>query len=81
MRNSLEYLVNSGQAIINSDGTLSYVGYNGFTRVPTRATANGSTVTDVSSRTYVFYSPKAIDEIEAAKQIKRTERDIAEGFM
>lgn len=81
MRNSLEYLVNSGQAIINSDGTLSYVGYNGFTRVPTRTTTNGSTVNDVSSRTYVFYSPKAIDEIEAAKQIKRTERDIAEGFM
>ena len=81
MRNSLEYLINSGQAIINSDGTLSYVGYNGFTRVPTRTTTNGSTVNDVSSRTYVFYSSKPIDEIEAAKQIKRTERDIAEGFM
>jgi len=80
MRNSLEYLVNSGQAIINSDGTLSYVGYNGFTRVPTRTTTNGATVNDVSSRTYVFYSPKPIDEIEAAKQIKRTERDITEGF-
>lgn len=80
MRNSLEYLVNSGQAIINSDGTLSYVGYNGFTRAPTRTTTNGTTVNDVSSRTYVFYSPKPIDEIEAAKQIKRTERDITEGF-
>ena len=81
MRNSLEYLVNSGQAIINSDGTLSYVGYNGFTRAPTRTTTNGTTVNDVSSRTYVFYSPKPIDEIEAAKQIKRTERDITERFM
>ena len=30
--------------------------------------------------TYNFYSPKAIDEIEAAKQIKRTKLELAEGF-
>lgn len=30
--------------------------------------------------TYNFYSPKAIDEIEAARQMKATKRDLAEGF-
>lgn len=30
--------------------------------------------------TYNFYSPKAIDEIEAAKQMRATKRDLAEGF-
>ena len=30
--------------------------------------------------TYNFYSPKAIDEIEAAKQMKTAKRDLAEGF-
>lgn len=82
MKAGLEYLVNSGQAIVNSDGSLAYVGYNGITRTTGRQTAAAvTTQADVASRTYVFYSTKAIDEIEAAKQIKRTERDIAEGFM
>lgn len=35
---------------------------------------------DIVQRTYVFYSNKSIDEIEAARQLKKTERDIAEGF-
>lgn len=35
---------------------------------------------DIVERTYVFYSNKSIDEIEAARQLKKTERDIAEGF-
>ena len=35
---------------------------------------------DIVKRTYVFYSNKSIDEIEAARQLKKTERDIAEGF-
>ena len=35
---------------------------------------------DIVQRTYVFYTNKSIDEIEAARQLKKTERDIAEGF-
>lgn len=31
--------------------------------------------------TYNFYSPKAINEIEAARQLKITERQLAEGFI
>ena len=36
---------------------------------------------DIVQRTYVFYTNKSIDEIEAARQLKKTERDIAEGFV
>lgn len=83
MKNTLVSLVEAGQAVIDGDGTLSYVGYNGFAKpatVRTQTQATGGT-SDTASRTYVFYSNKSIDEIEAAKQIKKTERDIAEGFM
>ena len=30
--------------------------------------------------TFIFNSPKAIDDIEAAKQMKKTKQDMAEGF-
>lgn len=30
--------------------------------------------------TYNFYSPKPIDEVEAARQLKKTKRDLLEGF-
>ena len=30
--------------------------------------------------TFNFYSPEPIDEMEAAKQMKRAKRDLAEGF-
>lgn len=33
-----------------------------------------------SGDTYIFNSPKTIDEIEAAKQIKKVKKEIAEGF-
>lgn len=33
-----------------------------------------------SGDTFIFNSPKPIDEIEAAKQLKRAKRDLAEGF-
>lgn len=33
-----------------------------------------------SGDTYNFYSPKAIDEVEAARQMKIAKRDLAEGF-
>ena len=30
--------------------------------------------------TFIFYSPKAIDEVQAAKMLRNTKRDLAEGF-
>ena len=83
MMQSLNMLINAGQVIVNSDGTLGYVGYNGFTPPGTPQPVDsigGGNDSSGDGDTYNFYSPKAIDEIEAAKQMKKTKRDIAEGF-
>lgn len=85
MMQSLDMLIRAGQVIVNSDGTLGYIGYNGFTKSggsegyvdrtnPKNKDANGN------GDTFIFNSPKAIDEIEAAKQMKKTKQDMAEGF-
>ena len=63
------------------NGELGYITHNGFVK-----TANINDERDDSRRnnpggdTFYFYSPKAIDEIEAAKQMKKTKRELAEGF-
>ena len=84
MMQSLDMLIRAGQVIVNSDGTLGYIGYNGFTRVPTSNDDNRYGRNDRDNKgggdTFIFNSPKAIDEIEAARQMKQTKRDIAEGF-
>ena len=84
MMQSLDMLIRAGQVIVNSDGTLGYIGYNGFTRIPTSNDDNRYGGSDRDNRgggdTFIFNSPKAIDEIEAARQMKQTKRDIAEGF-
>ena len=85
MMQSLDMLIRAGQVIVNSDGTLGYIGYNGFTKSgssegyvdrtnPKDKNASGN------GDTFIFNSPKAIDEIEAAKQMKKTKQDMAEGF-
>lgn len=85
MMQSLDTLIRAGQVIVNSDGTLGYVGYDGFTK------SGGSKdyVDNISMKdkdtgghgdTFIFNSPKAIDEIEAARQMKKTKQDMAEGF-
>ena len=85
MMQSLDMLIRAGQLIISSDGTLGYIGYNGFTKIggsddyvdrinPKDKNLGGN------GDTFIFNSPKAIDEIEAAKQIKKTKQDMAEGF-
>lgn len=37
-------------------------------------------ITNNGGDTFVFNSPKAIDEIEAARQMKKVKQDMAEGF-
>ena len=61
---------------------LGYVTYNGFAKLKeSKETARQIRGGDNGSGdTFVFYSPKAIDEIEAAKQMKKTKRELAEGF-
>lgn len=84
MTESLASLISQGRLIVNSDGTLGYIGYNGFTKIPTSNDDNRYGGNDRDNRgggdTFIFNSPKAIDEIEAARQMKQTKRDIAEGF-
>lgn len=84
MMQSLDMLIRAGHVIVNSDGTLGYIGYNGFTRMPTSNDDNRYGGNNRDDRgggdTFIFNSPKAIDEIEAARQMKQTKRDIAEGF-
>lgn len=84
MTESLAGLISQGRLIVNSDGTLGYIGYNGFTRMPTSNDDNRYGGNNRDDRgggdTFIFNSPKAIDEIEAARQMKQTKRDIAEGF-
>ena len=84
MTESLAGLISQGRLIVNSDGTLGYIGYNGFTRIQTSNDDNRYDGNDRGNRgggdTFIFNSPKAIDEIEAARQMKQTKRDIAEGF-
>lgn len=85
MMQSLDMLIRTGQVIVNSDGTLGYIGYNGFVKtggsedyvnkVNPKQKDNGG-----SGDTFIFNSPKAIDEIEAAKQMKKAKQDMAEGF-
>lgn len=84
MMESLSMLIDAGQMVVNSDGTLGYIGYNGFTKTGgsekyvDRGDSNNPT--SGGGDTFIFNSPKAIDEIEAAKQIKKTKQDMAEGF-
>lgn len=65
---------------IASDG-IGYVSHSGFTK-PQKSKSRTGKNDDVSDSgdTFNFYSPKAIDEIEAAKQFKKTKRELAEGF-
>lgn len=85
MMQSLDTLIRAGQVIVNSDGTLGYIGYNGFTKSGSSEgyvdrTNPKNKGTSGNGDTFIFNSPKAIDEIEAAKQMKKTKQDMAEGF-
>lgn len=85
MMQSLDMLIRAGQVIVNSDGTLGYIGYNGFTKSGSSEgyvdrTNPKDKSTGGNGDTFIFNSPRPIDEIEAAKQMKKTKQDMAEGF-
>lgn len=83
MLKSLNTLIQTGNLFINSDGSVGYVGYNGFDR-----NNNSSGYVDAKNPkgdngngdTFIFNSPKPIDEIEASRQMKKTKQELAEGF-
>lgn len=83
MRDELVALVQAGQMVVGADGGLSYVGYGGFRSSALSVdnpTGNSNGQVRSGGDTFIFNSPKAIDEIEAARQMEKTKRDMAEGF-
>lgn len=67
--------------VVRMSSDLGYVTYNGFakqTQAFEKVVESGGAGS--GGDTFVFNSPKPIDEIEAAKQMKKAKRDLAEGF-
>ena len=60
---------------------LGYITYDGFIKQQQMFNdKDRKNPTNSNGDTFNFYSPKPIDEIEAAKQLKKTKRELAEGF-
>lgn len=66
--------------LANTAVELGYVTHNGFVKQAQVLDKVIGTNNQSGGDTFYFYSPKAIDEIEAAKQMKKTKRELAEGF-
>lgn len=79
---SISRLVDASYQFAQSCDELGYIAYNGFTKAKDSYERNKSSNKDNGGGgdTFIFNSPKAIDEIEAAKQMKQTKRELAEGF-
>lgn len=79
---SISRLVDASYQFAHSCDELGYIAYNGFTKAKDSYERNKSSNKDNGGGgdTFIFNSPKAIDEIEAAKQMKQTKRELAEGF-
>ena len=80
MNELLTSILNMGRQLI-TDGS-GYVSYNGFNKrgKPSPNSPSPNPGSDGNGDTYIFNSPKPIDEIEAARQMKKAKRDLAEGF-
>lgn len=85
MASKLMSLVQIGNQLVTPDGII--IDGAGFYSQPPRNDTpvdnpgRGDTdSSDVGNRIYMIYSDKPIDEIQAAKKIKETERDLSEGF-
>lgn len=61
------------------------VGSTGYEMTPAITPGSGSTpggnTTNNAGNTFIFNSPKPIDEIEAARQMEKTQREMEEGFI
>ena len=85
MANKLMSLVQIGNQLVTPDGII--IDGAGFYSQPPRndipvdnPDRGDISSSDVGNRIYMIYSDKPIDEIQAAKKIKETERDLSEGF-
>lgn len=76
-------LIGVGQLVLNSDGTISGLVMNrpsDSLEVSTPGRGNNSGNGGETINNFTFYSNESIDEIKAAKLLKETQRDLAEGF-
>lgn len=74
-------LVTSANRYSASVDGLGYVVYNGFAKkVASIERQETSKPSEYKGDTFNFYSPKPIDEVEAAERMKRAKRDLVEGF-
>lgn len=81
MLNDMALLIGAGQLV--AAGNFGYVGYNGFGTAPASAnveTWDSGNNGNGNGDTFIFNSPNPIDEIEAARQVRKTKQDMAEGF-
>lgn len=81
MLNDMATLISVGRYAYAANG-FGYVGYNGFGTSPQSANVEmfDSEQAQGGGDTFIFNSPKPIDEIEAARQMRKTKQDMAEGF-
>ena len=77
---SIAKLVDISSQFIQASEQLGYVTYNGFSKVREVIEKPNDKPGTGGGDTFIFNSPKAIDEIEAARQMKKTKQDMAEGF-
>ena len=84
MQNDVESLIRSGQTVVNQNGTLGYIRYGGFTQRQSQGYESqdfrGKNDTSADKQVFNFYSPKQIDEIQASRLMRQTQRDLAEKF-
>lgn len=77
---SIAKLVDISDQFAQASEQLGYVTYNGFNKTKEVIERTNNKPEGGGGDTFIFNSPKAIDEIEAAKQMKQAKRDLAEGF-
>lgn len=79
--NAIRPFIAATYQLARASTELGYVTYNGFVNQERMQNKFAEFVNNGGKGdTYNFYSPKAIDEIEAARQMKKTKRELAEGF-
>lgn len=78
---SIMPFISAMHAFIHSNTQLGYIARNIMVKQDeVISKVEKSTSSGKNGDTFNFYSPKPIDEIEAARQMKKTKQDMAEGF-
>lgn len=84
VKTDIANLIGVGQLVLNSDGTISGLVMNrpsGSLEVSTPGRGNNPGNGGETINNFTFYSNTSIDEIQAAKLLKETQRDLAEGYL